>query len=91
MTAIGSDVLRKPLITWERSRYAGYRGTAGGIELFSINWHTRREEPKYFLNSVLPGVGVPWPDWKDDDEEKLMAVAEKVLAAWLARVSGNAG
>jgi hypothetical protein len=78
------------LITWTHGRFSSFRGTAGGVELFSINWHTRNEDPNYFLNSVLPGVSMSRPEWKDDDEQHLMAVAEKLLTAWLAKVSGGA-
>jgi hypothetical protein len=76
-----------PLVTWEPSKYAGHRGFAGGIELFTVAWHTRREEPTYSMRTDLPGQG---GEDKSDDLEELKAIAERRLAAWLTRVTGSA-
>lgn len=75
------------LITWGEARFGGFRGTAGGVELFTIYWHTRETDPKYALRPVLPGMT---GEDKDDDVEVLKATAERRLAAWLAKVTQGA-
>lgn len=83
---LSSPVAQKPSrITWRAGRFADHRGTVGGVEAFAIHWHTRREDPNYFLNSILPGVRL---DDKSDDLDFLKAKADEVLAAWLARMGG---
>lgn len=82
------EAAAKPLLTWAPTPYSGYRGTAGGVEVFTIHWHIRQEDPRHVMRGELPGLGVR--DEKDDDPEKLKALAEKQFAAWLARVSGGA-
>lgn len=78
----------KPLITWADGQFASIRGTVGGVEVFTINWHTSREDPRYFLRSDLPGIETAQA--RDDDAEKLKAIAGERYAAWLARMSGGA-
>jgi len=76
----------RPRITWKNGSFASICGTVGGIEVFTINWHTHREDPDYFLRSDLPGIETAQA--RDDDPERLKAIAEERYAAWLARMSG---
>lgn len=74
-------------LTWERSTWSGYRGKAGGIELFALHWKTRRESKNYTLKCELPGY-MQLSD-EHDDAEVLQRQAEKYLATWLAKVNGG--
>jgi hypothetical protein len=74
-------------ITWKDGPFASIRGIVGGVEVLTISWHTRREDPDYFLRSDLPGIETTQA--RDDDPERLKAIAEERYAAWLARMSGN--
>lgn len=76
------------LIAWAQGKYNGYEGSAGDIRLFSITWKTQRGDPDWLMRTDLPGM--QHKSWKSDDADGLKADAEKVLAAWMARVSGNA-
>lgn len=78
----------RTLVTWEDSRYTGWRGSAGGTEMFIISWRTARDDPAWSMTSMFPGI---YGHWKSDDPERLKAIAEEKLAAWLARVNGDAG
>ena len=80
-----SDTKSKTLITWTEGKYSGLTGTAGGVHLFSVNWHTRRDTPDWNMRTDLPGL--TGKTWEADDRDELHRLAEKVLAAWLARVS----
>ena len=74
----------KTLITWTEKAY-GFAGSAGGIHLFTIGWRPRVSGLDWGLRTDLPGL--TRKVWEADDREELYAKAEKVLAAWLARVS----
>jgi hypothetical protein len=77
----------RPLLTWEDGPHASYRGSAGGIELFSINRNAQRAGPRWFLRCELPGMTyIPGDrDGDDDDEDTLKDQAEDMLARWLAQ------
>ena len=73
------------LVTWEAGRFAGHTGTAGGVKVLTISWHTRNEDPDYLLRGELPGLYV---EVKGDDLDDLKARGEQEFASWLARVQG---
>jgi hypothetical protein len=75
------------LITWKEGPYSGYYGSAGGIHLFAVSSHTTRNTPDWTMQTVLPGF--TGKRWTSDDREELYGKAEKILAAWLARVTGK--
>ena len=74
------------MITWQEARYTGFIGTADSIHLFSVNWRTQRNKPDWSLRTDLSGLR--HEVWESDDREELYRRAEKILAAWLARVTG---
>lgn len=79
------EAQRTPRITWNPGRFADYRGTFVGLEAFSISWHSRREDPNYFIRAHLPGVTL---EKKDDDLDALKEACEAALEAWLLRITG---
>jgi hypothetical protein len=74
------------LITWKQGSYSE-RGLAGGVDLFSISWHTISSRPNWQMRTQLPAL--PGSGWESDDKGELKATAEKVLAAWLKRIQGE--
>lgn len=77
----------RPLLTWEDGPHASFRGTAGGIELFSIHMSSRRTGPRWLLRCELPGLTyIPPERGASDDKNKLKDRAESMLAGWLGRV-----
>jgi hypothetical protein len=78
------EAQKAPRITWKRGEYADHRGTVGGVEVFAIHWHTRREDPNYRLVSPLPWIQV---DAQSDDADALKAIAEEAYATFLARMT----
>lgn len=75
----------KKLLTWRSASYGGHVGSAGGIDLFAVYWRTRSTDPVYSMRSHLPGAS---RTWKNDSLDVLKGIAEKMLAAWIARVTG---
>lgn len=84
-----SEQATKTLITWTEGPFAGFVGKAGDIRMFSVNWRTGAGHPDWNLRTDLPGL--PRKIWESNDREELYLKAEKVLAAWLARVSQTTG
>jgi hypothetical protein len=80
-------VAERKRLTWEPGPYSSQRGRAGGVELFSLHWKTQRSAPNYSMQCDLPGF--PRNAGENDDPELLKEHAEKLLAAWLARVTGG--
>ena len=74
----------KTLITWTKKEY-GFAGSAGGVRLFIVGWRPRVSGLDWGMRTDLPGL--TRKVWEADDREELYRKAEKVLAAWLARVS----
>ena len=72
------------LITWKPDRFNVHTGSAGDIELFSIYYRTRKDEPAHFMQSKLPGL--EGQTWRSDSRDELKKVADEQLAAWLTRI-----
>lgn len=77
----------RQLLTWEAGDFSSHRGSVMGTDLFTISWHTRREDPDYAMRSLLPGM---YETWSDDSLERLKEIAEAVLSTWITRVTGSA-
>ena len=73
------------MITWKEGPYSGFYGKAGDIRLFSVNWRTGAGHPDWNMRTDLPDL--THKVWESDDREELYRRAEKVLAAWIARVT----
>jgi hypothetical protein len=71
-------------LAWTEGKYSTHTGHAGGVRLFNVTWNSRRDDPNYLMRSDLPGLS---QEWKDDDLDVLKAKAERILAAWLAKVA----
>ncbi len=70
-------------IHWIKNKYGDYIGGVnrqGG--LFSITWHTKRDDPNWLLRTTLPSMGHLRA--KDDDENMLKLEAEAWLADFVA-------
>lgn len=77
-------------LTWKDGRYNtmdGFAGPGNGVRLFSVTWHTCREDPNWLMHCDLPGF--KGKEWKDDDKDALQAKAETMLAAWLELIGGR--
>jgi hypothetical protein len=79
------EAQRAPRITWKPGRFAEYRGAFAGLDAFSIHWHSRREDPNYYVRAHLPGVTL---QKKGDDLGALQEACEAALEAWLLRIGG---
>jgi hypothetical protein len=77
---------KKTRLTWIEHPYSN-DGSAGGVRLFSITWHTHREDPNWVMRCYLPGL--TGQEWKGDDKDALLARAEELLGFWLAKVGGD--
>ena len=77
------------LLTWKEGSYSSHVGeAAGGLRLFGITWKSRREDPDWLMRTELPGYA--GHEWRDNDRARLQGIAEDVLAAWIAQVTGPA-
>lgn len=77
-------------LTWKEGQYTSHRGSAGqgrGVELFTVTWKSRREDPDWLMRCYLPGLTSK--EWKDNDLKVLQVRAEAVLSAWLESVNGG--
>lgn len=73
------------LLTWKDGQYSASGGYAGDIRLFGITWKTGRDSKNWIMGTDLPGF--THKRWESDDRDELHVIAEKFLAAWIARVS----
>lgn len=72
-------------ITWTQESYSEV-GRAGGFELFSVCWGTRRDpERSWSLSTRLP-VSSPRLGQVHATREDAQAAAERILAAFLRRI-----
>lgn len=81
---------KKALLSWEDGQYNTSDGKAGpgkGVRLFTISWHSRRDDPDWLMRCDLPGFA--GKEWKDDDRDALQARAETVLSTWLDLIGGR--
>lgn len=74
-------------ITWTEGRYSSHSGCVNGLELFTINWGTTRQDPKpWKVRTRLPIV------FKQDADATIgeaKARAERQLMAFLDRIGAS--
>lgn len=81
----------KPRLAWARANGSvrTQEATADCIRLFTSTWDSSKAHPgePWVMRSDLPGlVG---HTWRSESEAELQGRAERILAAWLARVTGG--
>jgi hypothetical protein len=81
----------EPRISWIQTGRGGqsHDGEVGGIRLFAYTWDGSKSHPgePWAMTCALPGY--EGKRWRAGSENGLRELAEKVLAAWLARVTGG--
>jgi hypothetical protein len=77
------------LLTWkDTSRHgASFAGLADDVRLFAYTYDSHKSYPgrPWVMSTDLPGLS--GKRWRAPDEATLRAMAEQVLAGWLARVT----
>ena len=71
-----------PQIEWVQGNHTT-TGSLGGISIWSISWHTRRDSPDWVLRCTLPGIR-QIAECATTDEAK--ARAQRQLAAFLKKI-----
>jgi hypothetical protein len=74
-------------LTWTEGQYSTHYGQAGTIHLFTYTWDGSKAYPgePWHMRTELPGHS--GRGWRSGSEIDLQEKAERVLAAWLAKVA----
>jgi hypothetical protein len=62
--------------------YGTVQGRAGKVLLFAISYRIKSSDPKFYLQTMLPGFKTS-VKWTDDSSDVLKERAETILASWL--------
>jgi hypothetical protein len=79
----------KTLLTWAETYVSTKSAKAGGIRLFSYTWASGEAHPgePWVMRCDLPGFGER--RWRSGSEIDLQEKAERILAKWLAKITGG--
>jgi hypothetical protein len=85
----------KLLLTWVTppgTHGQSHDGRAGGIRLFSYTWDSSKAHPgePWVMYTDLPGASYVGRKWRSGSEIDLQETAERILAAWLGKVTDSA-
>lgn len=91
-SALSAPASNRNSLTWKQGRYSASYGIAGGVRLFT-SWYASDKADiaagtPYVLSCELPGFTSK--RWKVTSQEVAQQKAERLLAAWLERITGAA-
>jgi hypothetical protein len=82
-----SDRSATSRLTWTEGQYSAHYGQAGGVLLFTYAWAGSKAHPgePWRMRTELPSHS--GRSWRSGSEIDLQEKAERILAAWLAKVA----